>query len=146
MDRAMEISDELLLERYSSLALDQDSKEFWRGCLQGKLLISRCQDCGHYQHFPRPMCPRCWSYNTKPTEVSGKGRVYFFSLRHQGPGAAPGRPYPIAAIELAEQPALRMFSTIVNCEPKDIRIDMPVKLTWIDFKGAPVPAFEPDGG
>ena len=42
-----------------------------------------------------------------------------------------------------EQAALRYTSTVVNCPPEQVAIDMPVQLTWIERHGAPFPVFEP---
>lgn len=143
MTTIREITDEEVLTRYPDLAIDHLNKNFWKGCLQKKLLINRCQNCGNYIHLPRPMCPVCWSENVVPTEVSGKGTLFLFSLLHQeGPGT-PDNPYPVIVVELAEQQRLRMTSTIVNCSKSDIRIGIAVEVVWIDRKGAPIPAFQP---
>jgi uncharacterized OB-fold protein len=138
-------SDEELLARYPSLALDHDSKTLFKGFLERKLLIARCADCGYYIHFPRRMCPRCWSGNVTHAEVSGQGTVYLLSFYHQGRGTtgAYTEPWPAVAVELVEQERLRITSTLVNCARGDMRIGMPVKLAWMDWEGAPVPAFEP---
>jgi uncharacterized OB-fold protein len=81
-----------------------------------------------------------------PTEASGRGTVHLLVRLHQGP-RAPGvdysKPLPVVAVELAEQVGLRYTSSIVNCEPEDVHIDMPVTLTWIERYGAPFPVFEP---
>lgn len=141
----MPVSDEELLERYPRLAIDHDSKAYFHGCLERRLVIARCGDCGHYIHFPRRMCPRCWSERVGHEAVSGDGVIHLLCFYHQGRGSAGAfaEPYPVASIELVEQHRLRITSTIVNCAPADIRIGLPVSLAWIDFEGAPVPAFQP---
>src|SRR5262249_16907222 len=105
----------------------------------------RCQSCGHWIYPHRPLCPSCWSWDVQPTEVSGDGTVYMFTLLHvdRGPGEVFTTPYPSAAIELAEQPGLRYLATSVNCTNEDIKHEMRVRLTWIDRDGVPAPAFEP---
>lgn len=141
----MPASDEELLARYPSLAIDHDSKHYFRGCLERRLLIARCADCGYYIHFPRRMCPKCWSERVDHVEVSGKGTIYLLAFYHQGRGTAGkfAEPHAAVSVELVEQTRLRITSTIVNCAKQDIRIGLPVTLTWIDFQGAPVPVFEP---
>ena len=91
-------------------------------------------------------CPECWSSNVVPTEVSGKGTVYLLVVLHQGrplAGTDYSAPVPVAGVELVEQKALRYVAPIVNCEPGDVRLEMPVELTWVDRDGAPAPAFQP---
>lgn len=46
-------------------------------------------------------------------------------------------------MQLAEQDGLRFTGTIVGCAPRDVRIGMPVELTWIERGGSPYPAFRP---
>jgi uncharacterized OB-fold protein len=93
------------------------------------------------------MCPACWSWNVEPNRVSGHGTVYLFMLLHRGPPAdgvdySKG-PHPVVTVELREQRGLRFTATIVDCPLTDIRIGMPVELTWIERCGSPYPAFRP---
>jgi uncharacterized OB-fold protein len=144
-----EITDEDVLAKYPRFAIDHDNKAHWKGFLQRKLLINRCQDCGHWIYPNRPMCPKCWSERVVPTEVSGKGTVYTLFFMYQGPpipGFDYSTPYPVVAVELPEQKGLRIASTIVNCRKEDMYIGMPVEVTWMERGGAPVPAFQPAPG
>lgn len=143
----MPITDDEVLTRFPRARIDHDNKEQYRGRLEHRLLVNRCADCGHWHQSPRPICPACWSTNITPTEVSGRGVVYLLIELHQGP-AAPGvdyaKPYPVATVELEEQPGLRYTSTVVNAAPGQLRVGLPVRLTWLEREGNPFPAFEPD--
>jgi hypothetical protein len=143
-----EITDQEVLERFPNVLIDRDNVAHYRGLLQKKLLVNRCQDCGYWIYPERPICPECWSFNVRAEEVSGKGTVYMFTLLHQGPpipGVDFSTPHPIAGIELPEREGLRYLSTIVNCPNQDIKIGMPVELTWIERAGVPAAAFQPAG-
>ena len=68
-------------------------------------------------------------------------------LLHQGP-PAPGvdysaGPHPVATVELDEQSALRLTTTIIDCPVDDIAIGQSVELAWIERDGAPFPVFRP---
>jgi uncharacterized protein len=144
-----EVSDDEVLARYPTTAIDQDNKELYRGWLHHRLLVNRCGACGRRHHPPAPLCPQCWSTDVVPTEVSGRGVVHLLIRLHQGP-SAPGvdyakGPHPVVSVELEEQPGLRFTSTVVNCAPEDLVIGLPVQLTWIERAGAPFPVFEPTG-
>jgi uncharacterized OB-fold protein len=81
-----------------------------------------------------------------PTPISGNGRISLLTFFYMGPPAEDvdyDSPYPLAAVELAEQPGLRVTATIVNCAKGDIEPGLPVRLTWIERAGNPFPAFEP---
>lgn len=139
-----ELSDEALLERFPGVAITHDNKAFYRGLLERRLLMDRCTDCGHWFHPPRPVCPRCWSRDVRPTEVSGRGRIHLLILLHQGP-PAPGvsyeMPHPVATVELEEQAGLRFTSTVIGTPVEQLAIGQAVTLTWIDRGANPVPVF-----
>lgn len=141
-----EVTDADVLEAFPNVLIDQDNIEHFRGRLERRFLVNRCQRCGHwiYPHFP--VCSVCWSTDVKPTEISGKGTVYMFTLLHQGgtiPGVDYSTPHPMVAAEIPEQKGLRILSTIVDVANQDIRIGMPVELTWTEMAGAPTPVWRP---
>jgi uncharacterized protein len=143
------ISDAELIDRFPRYRVDHDTKGFYRGWLDRRLLMNRCADCGRWHHPPKPLCPACWSTSIVPTEVSGRGKIHLLVLLHQGP-SAPGvdyaaGPYPVAAVELEEQPSLRFTSTVVDCPAEQLRIGLPVELVWHERDGAPFPVFRPRG-
>lgn len=130
------------------MRLDHDNKYFYWGLLHREYLVNRCDDCGHWHTPPYAMCPSCWSRAVTPTAISGAGRIALLTFFHAGPpanGVDYAEPYPLAAVELAEEPGLRIVTTIVNCAKEDIQLGLPVRLTWIERAGNPVPAFEPAG-
>jgi uncharacterized OB-fold protein len=77
--------------------------------------------------------------------VSGDGVIFMAIFLHRGP-AAPGVdyqvPYPVVAVELAEQEGLRFTSTVVGADNQDIKIGTPVRLAWSERSGSPMPVFE----
>ena len=143
-----EPSDEEVLDRFPSVRLDHVNKAYYKGLLRHELRVNRCRECGRWHTPLRPVCPSCWSPEVGPEPVSGRGTVYLLTLLHQGP-PAPGVDYtggfPLAGIELAEQPGLRVEATVVDCPRDQLRVGLAVELTWIDRDGAPWPAFRPAG-
>jgi uncharacterized OB-fold protein len=142
----MDITDETVLARYPQLRLDHVNKDFYRGLLSHQLLLGRCADCGRWHTPLRPRCPECWSVNVRREAVQGVGTVHLLTLLHQGPPSPDvdySTPWPLAAVELVEQPGLRVPATIVDCPPDELRIGLEVSLTWITRDGAPWPAFRP---
>lgn len=142
------ISDQELLTRLPDYLIVHDNKEFYRGWLNRQLLLNRCQNCGVWHHPPRPICPECWSFDVRATPVSGTGTIHTLIWLRQGPptpGVDYSTPYPVATVELAEQPGLRFTSTVTGVTQEDIAIGSPVELTWIERHGEPFPVFRPAG-
>jgi uncharacterized OB-fold protein len=138
--------DAEVLERFPGVRLDHLNKQYYRGLLRRELLAGRCRACGRWHTPLRPICPSCWSPEVSPAPVSGRGTVHLLTFLHQGP-TAPGVDYtggfPLAAIELAEQPGLRVQATVIDCPRDQLRVGLEVELTWVDRDGAPWPAFRP---
>ena len=134
-----------LIARFAGHGISRDNAAHFRGRLERRLLMSRCGDCGRWQHPTRPMCPACWSWDMSMAEVSGRGTIHLLMTLHQGP-PAPGVDYdgghPVVTVELEEQPALRFTSTVTaDFAPEALRIGTPVALDWIDRDGTPTPVF-----
>jgi uncharacterized protein len=140
-----EPDDAAVFAHYHDVLIDRDNIAHYRGLMAGKLLFNRCEDCGHWIYPHRPLCPKCWSRNVTPSEVSGRGTLHMYTFLNQSRDAdAPlAEPLQVAAIELAEQRGLRYLSKVVNCPAEALRHDMPLRLIWIEDKGRSWPAFEP---
>ncbi len=140
----IEVSDDELVARYPGRQLDHDNKSQYRGWLNRRLLINRCDDCGSWHERPRPCCPACWSPNVTPTEVAGTGTIHMAIFLHQGPpaeGVDYSVPHPVVTVELDEQPGLRVSSTVIESPNDEITIGRRVTLGWIERSGSPIPVF-----
>jgi uncharacterized OB-fold protein len=138
-------NDHELLERYEGVRLDHVNKEFWRGLLAQELRLSRCEECGHWHHRPKPVCPSCWSKRVVATPVSGTGTIHLLILLHQGPpadGVDYSTPHPVVTVELDEQPGLRFTSTVIGTANDDLAIGQRVELAWTERDGRPYPVFQ----
>lgn len=144
-DDAQAKADEVrsLLEAYPSDQIDADNLAQFRGFLERRLLLNRCEECGTWHQPPQPVCPRCWSRALTPTEVRGEGTIHLATVLHQGPGVDPEHPLPVVSVELSEQEGLRFTAAMTDCSPADIAVGRRVVLVWNDSSGAPWPAFRP---
>jgi uncharacterized OB-fold protein len=108
---------------------DPETAFFWEATARRKLKILRCQTCKTWVHYPKPSCWNCSSGDLKPEEVSGRGVVYSYTVTHQDvPGYT--APFAVVIVELEEQAGLRMVSNVVDVPPEDVRIGMPVEVTF----------------
>lgn len=111
-------------------APDDETSPFWGYCKQRVLCMQKCVDCGYIRWPPTMFCPKCHSKETEWTVLTGKGKVYTYTVFNYvyHPAFAQDVPYTIASIELDEGP--RIMSRIADCKPEDVEIDMPVKVKW----------------
>lgn len=109
---------------------DEITAAYWAGAREGRLMITRCSQCRKYVHPPQATCPHCQGESLVPDEVSGMGQVYSFSVMHLPgvPGFEP--PFAVAVVELVEQEGLLTVGNVLDCDPAELAIGLPVKVTY----------------
>jgi uncharacterized OB-fold protein len=119
-------------------ALNVGDKVYFDAAAEGKLLVKKCGDCGKHHHYPRAICPHCFSSKVDWTQAKGSGTVYSFSVtRRAGPVA-----YCIAYVQLDEGP--KMMTNIVDCDLDSVKIGQKVKVTFKKtVAGVSLPMFTP---
>lgn len=60
----------------------RESQAYWEGLREGKLMLQHCAACGKVRHYPRPVCPHCFSMESefKPAPLTGK--VHTWTVCH----------------------------------------------------------------
>jgi len=115
--------------------ITEANRPFWDGLRERRFLVPKCRDCGDFNWSPYPACRSCLGTNQDWTEVSGSGTVYTFSNVYRGAATFPS-PHVWAYVELDERPrALTVLANIVNCDPDDVHIGMPVRVFYDDIPG-----------
>ncbi len=106
-----------------------DTEPYWAALREGKLKLQCCADCGKVRHYPRPVCPYCYSMNATWVAASGRGTVHSWTIAHHPfhPGFKGDLPYTLLTVDLAE--GVRMQAQYRG--PADaIKIGMPVKVVF----------------
>jgi uncharacterized OB-fold protein len=95
---------------------------------------------------PAPVCPECRSADTDWKEVSGRGEVYTYTLVHRPIAAGQQLPFVIAVIALEGAGGVRIISNLVDVDPGELEIGLPVELVWEDMSAEmAIPRFRPIG-
>lgn len=119
-------------------ALNPGDDAYFKAAGEGRLVIKKCKDCGKLHHYPRAICPHCFSQNLEWVQAKGTGEIYTFSVTRRGGPV----PYAIGYVTLDEGP--KMMTNIVNCDLDAIKIGMKVKVCFVKSEnGTALPVFEP---
>jgi uncharacterized OB-fold protein len=120
--------------------IDDVSRPFWEGAAAGELRMQRCARCHSLRFPPRPVCPRCQSFDVEWLTMSGRGRIWSFVVPHPPllPAFMAVAPYNVVVVELEEDPVLRMVGNLVagpdapinSVDPSTIRIGEPVRAVF----------------
>lgn len=113
--------------------ISDDTRFFWDGAREGKLLIQRCKACGSLRHPPGPVCPSCHSFEWDTLQASGRGTVYSFVVMHYPEVPPFDHPNPIALIELEE--GTRLVAQLVGVKPGAVEIGQAVQVEFNTFDG-----------
>jgi uncharacterized OB-fold protein len=125
------------------MGVPEGADPFFEAAKEHRLIIQRCGACKEHQFYPRKICVHCGSPDVDWVDASGRGRVHTFTVIHQQgmPGWREEVPYVAAVIDLEE--GVRMTSNVVECDPKDVTIEMPVQVTFVDEGTYVLPRFRP---
>lgn len=102
--------------------IDLETRPYWDGCQEGRLLYQRCVDCGHPQFYPRLLCTSCFSDKLEWAQSQGQGTVYSSVVHYHTfeAGFKEALPYVVALIDLDE--GYRMMSNITGDDAIAVRI------------------------
>lgn len=126
----------------SAPGISDDTRFFWDGAREGKLLIQRCKSCNTLRHPPGPVCPHCHSFEWDTVQASGLGTVYSFVVMHYPEVPPFDYPNPVGLIELDE--GTRLVAQLVGIKSTEVRIGQRVRVEFNTFDGDLVlPQFRP---
>ncbi len=121
-----------------------DNEPFWDACKRHLLALQKCKDCDNLR-LPGPICPNCLCMEAEWTPLSGRGKLFAWTIIHQRyhKGFAEETPYNVAIVELEEGP--RLLTNIVDCANEDLRVDMAVDVVFDDVtEEITLPRFKPN--
>ena len=93
---------------------------------QGKVMATRCKDCGIIFFPPRADCHQCLGSNMEWHEVSGSGKLITYSkLQYAPSGFGDDLPYAIAVLDYGDY---KVFGRIAGDVPEEeITLGMDMK-------------------
>ena len=107
--------------------------------LEGKLMASRCADCGDLGLPPKAVCSECHGYNMNWVETKGRGKLAAFTVVYIAPtfmieqGYGRGKPYVSGIVELEE--GVKISARILGVDPmkpEEIKIGTPMEISIIE--------------
>ena len=83
---------------------------YFEAAAAGKLVVKKCGACGKAHHYPRTLCPFCFSDDLAWHDAKGTGTIYSYSVMRRGSPV----PYCIAYVTLDE--GVTMMTNLVDCD------------------------------
>ena len=122
-----------------------ETQEYWDGAKRHELRIPFCRGCQSHFFYPRPLCPKCHSWDVEWRTASGRATLHAYAIqqRPQGPGFE-DVPYITAIVQLDEGP--RMMTNLIEIEPDPAQLTngMPLEVVFDDVTDEiTLPKFRP---
>ncbi len=106
------------------------SLPFWEAARRHELKLQYCEACKAFIYYPRDRCPTCFSDSLEWRPVSGRGKVYSYTVvRRASSRSFADGPYVLAIVQLDEGPRM---TTNIAAPPEQVRVDMPVAVYFDD--------------
>jgi len=123
-------------EKPLPLVSDPDGAPYWAAAKRHRLSLQQCDQCHSFLYPPGPACPHCGSslisYNDIGSEVTGRVYSYIISYRAFVAGFSDDVPYVVALVDVDGVPDVKILADLIDCRPDEVRIGMPVHMTWED--------------
>tara|TARA_R110002096_G_scaffold82291_6_gene191522 strand:+ start:12535 stop:12915 length:381 start_codon:yes stop_codon:yes gene_type:complete len=120
-----------------------DAVPFWDWCRKRELRFQQCGSCGRHRHPPSPFCRFCGSDKVEWDPAPNEAELFSYTVVHNAvtEELKPYVPYNIAVVGFPSL-QVRLISNIIDLPPSELRIGMPLRLTWQECDDStPLPLF-----
>ena len=118
-------------ENFGTVSFTTEAKvtDFITHLEEGKVMATRCRQCGESYFPPKADCPRCLSSDVEWFEIKGRGKLLSYTVVNYGPtGFEDDAPYILALAEF--DPGIQILARLSrDMEEKDIKIGMDVTVS-----------------
>lgn len=60
----------------------RESQGYWEGMREHELRLQHCTACGKVRHYPRPVCPHCFSMESEYRKAPLGGTIHTWTVCH----------------------------------------------------------------
>lgn len=95
------------------------SAPFWKGLIEGRLLVQRCHHCSTFQFGPEWICHACHEFDPGWVEVRAEGTIFSWerAWHPSHPAVRDDVPYIAILVELRDTGGVRLVGNLLG-DPK----------------------------
>lgn len=119
-------------------------KHYLDGLKEGKILGTKCKNCGKVMTPQKPVCEKCGSTDLEEIEFKGEGTIRSFTIINVAPPQFTDKaPYVVVIVHLDEGPSIvgRLIG-VDPTKPEKIKIGMRVKFNPLEEDGKVIVGFK----
>lgn len=125
----------------------RESRPYWDGLREHRLMLQHCAACGKVRHYPRPVCPHCFSMESTFKEAPLGGKVHAWTVCHHPFDFffKQATPYIVALVDM--DAGVRINAPLRNVAEGDLEIGRRLRLAFEPVgKDITLPYFVADQG
>lgn len=102
-------------------------RRFYDGLMNGKLMATKCKDCGKIYFPPQVDCPECVKSDIEWVELSGEGELLTYTVVYVKPTSFSHYPDYIVGIARLKE-GVNVTAWVREGDPKRLRVGMKVRV------------------
>jgi uncharacterized OB-fold protein len=108
----------------------RESQPYWDGLRERRLMLQHCATCGKVRHYPRPVCPHCFSMESEWREAPLGGTVHSWTVCHHPFNFffKQTAPYVVALVDM--DAGVRVNAQLRGIAEGDLKIGAKVQLAF----------------
>ena len=108
----------------------RESQPYWDGLREGRFLLQYCSGCGKVRHYPRPVCPHCFSMESTFREAPTGGKLHSWTVCHHPFNFffKASVPYIVALVDM--DAGVRVNAQLRGVAPESLKIGQRVRLAF----------------
>jgi uncharacterized OB-fold protein len=108
----------------------RESQPYWDGLREGRFMLQHCAKCGKARHYPRPVCPHCFSMESTWREAPPAGRIHSWTVCHHPFNFffKSMAPYVVALVDM--EAGVRVNAPLRGMAEDALKIGAPVRLAF----------------
>jgi uncharacterized OB-fold protein len=108
----------------------RESQAYWDGLREGKLMLQHCMNCGKVRHYPRPVCPHCFSLESEFKPAPLTGTLHAWTVCHHPFNFffKASAPYIVALVDM--DAGVRINAQLRGAEAAGLKIGQPMRLQF----------------
>ena len=121
----------------------RESQPFWDGMREGRFMLQHCSGCGKVRHYPRPVCPNCFSMESNFKEAPLTGKLHTWTVCHHPFNFffKQQAPYIVALVDM--DAGVRVNAPLRSMQASALKIGQKMKLCFEPVsKDVTLPYFE----
>ena len=122
----------------------RESQPFWDGMREGRFMLQHCAQCGKVRHYPRPVCPHCFSMESEFKPAAPTGKLHTWTVCHHTFNFffKAEAPYIVALVDM--DAGVRINAPLRGVDAASLKIGQPMQLQFEPItKDITLPYFTP---